>query len=92
MTAPDPATDALGTDDVAYLDALDELEAILERLEHDEPDVDRVAHDVERAAALIAHCRGRIAAARLTVDEVVAGLAPPTTPTASDDDDSSSGS
>jgi exodeoxyribonuclease VII small subunit len=74
-------------DDLAYLDALEELEAILERLEHDEPDVDRVALDVERAAALIAHCRSRISAARLTVDEVVAGLAPPSAPT----DDGSSG-
>ena len=70
MTAEDPLAE------LAYTDALAELEAILERLEHDEPDVDRVADDVARAAALIAHCRTRIATARLTVDEVVAGLAP----------------
>jgi exodeoxyribonuclease VII small subunit len=68
--------DADALDDLAYTDALAELEAILERLEHDEPDVDRVADDVARAAALIAHCRARIATARLTVDEVVAGLVP----------------
>lgn len=68
--------DAAALDDLAYTDALAELEAILERLEHDEPDVDRVADDVARAAALIAHCRTRIATARLTVDEVVAGLVP----------------
>ena len=74
MTAEDPLAD------LAYTDALAELEAILERLEHDEPDVDRVADDVARAAALIAHCRTRISTARLTVDEVVAGLVP-------DDDD-----
>lgn len=77
MTDPTTEADAAGGDDLAYLDALDELEAILDRLERDEPDVDRVADDVARAATLIAHCRGRIAAARLTVDEVVAGLSAP---------------
>jgi exodeoxyribonuclease VII small subunit len=60
--------------DLPYPAALAELEAILDRLERDEPDVDRVADDVARAAALIAHCRDRIAAARLSVDEVVASL------------------
>jgi exodeoxyribonuclease VII small subunit len=84
----DPTTDATaaGDDDLAYLDALDELEAILDRLERDEPDVDRVADDVARAAALIAHCRSRIAAARLTVDEVVAGLTAPGDDRAGDGD------
>lgn len=84
----DPTADgAPADDDLAYLDALDELEAILDRLERDEPDVDRVADDVARAAALIAHCRGRIAAARLTVDEVVAGLAAPVDDAAGRPDD-----
>lgn len=69
-------TDPTPVEDLAYTDALAELEAILERLEHDEPDVDRVAEDVARAAALLVHCRSRIAAARLRVDEVVAELDP----------------
>jgi exodeoxyribonuclease VII small subunit len=77
MTDPTADAASAGDDDLAYLDALDELEAILDRLERNEPDVDRVAEDVARAAALIAHCRCRIADARLTVDEVVAGLAAP---------------
>ncbi len=72
MTTPTPV------DQLGYADALAELEQILERLEHDEPDVDRVADDVARASELIVHCRTRISAARLKVDEVVAGLADPT--------------
>ena len=68
MTTPPPV------DQLNYTDAVSELEAILDRLEHDEPDVDRVADDVARASALIAHCRDRIAAARLQVDDVVTGL------------------
>lgn len=69
-------TEPIPVDQLGYADALAELEAILERLEHDEPDVDRVAEDVARASELIVHCRARIGAARLKVDEVVAGLVP----------------
>lgn len=71
MSTPTPV------DQLSYPDALGELERILDRLEHDEPDVDRVADDVARATELIAHCRSRISAARIKVDQVVAGLAPP---------------
>jgi exodeoxyribonuclease VII small subunit len=69
-------TDPRPVDELGYAEALAELEAILDRLEHDEPDVDRVATDVARAGALIAHCKARIATARLRVDEVVADMAP----------------
>ena len=53
MTEPNPAAD------LGYTEALAELETILDRLEHDEPDVDRVADVVARAAELVAHCRDR---------------------------------
>ncbi len=66
--------------ELGYAAALAELEAILDRLEHDEPDVDRVAADVARAADLVHHCRGRIAAARLKVEEVVGDLSAGATP------------
>ena len=81
MTTPMPV------EDLSYTDALEELEAILERLERDEPDVDRVADDVARASALIVHCRTRIAAARLQVDDVVAGLQADDEPNAEASDD-----
>ncbi len=69
-------TETAPVDELGYADALSELEAILDRLEHDEPDVDRVAADVARAADLVRHCRNRIAAARLKVEEVVGDLSP----------------
>jgi len=70
MSTPTPV------DQLSYPEALTELETILDRLEHDEPDVDRVADDVARATELIVHCRSRISAARIKVDQVVAGLTP----------------
>lgn len=73
MTEP---TEPTPVSDLAYPAALAELEAILDRLEHDEPDVDRIATDVARAAELVQHCRGRIASARLRVDDVMTSLAP----------------
>lgn len=69
MSEPTPVAE------LGYADALAELESILDRLEHDEPDVDRVAADVARAAELVQHCRGRISSARLKVEEVVGDLA-----------------
>jgi exodeoxyribonuclease VII small subunit len=71
MSTPTPV------DQLSYPEALAELERILDRLEHDEPDVDRVADDVARATELIGHCRSRISDARIKVDQVVAGLTPP---------------
>lgn len=71
MTEPTPVSD------LPYADALTELESILERLEHADPDVDRIALDVARAADLVRHCRGRIDAARLAVEDVVGDLTEP---------------
>ncbi|MCB0988886.1 MAG: exodeoxyribonuclease VII small subunit [Microthrixaceae bacterium] len=71
-------TDTSPASEMGYAAALAELEAILDRLERDEPDVDRVAGDVARAAELVAHCRDRITAARTQVQDVVADLSPPT--------------
>ncbi|MEZ5180937.1 MAG: exodeoxyribonuclease VII large subunit [Acidimicrobiales bacterium] len=78
-------TDPVPADQLTYAEAVTELDAILDRLEHDEPDVDRVATDVARASALIAHCRERIASARLRVDEVAGSLAPTGEDDADDD-------
>ncbi|RMH83130.1 MAG: exodeoxyribonuclease VII small subunit [Actinomyces sp.] len=81
--AAEPGTVGSGTDDgdvasLGYAEALAELEDILDELERDDVDVDILTRRVERAAALIAHCRSRIDAARVTVERVVAGLGAPT--------------
>ena len=61
----------LGIDELDYSEALAELEAILKSLESDSVDVDVLATKVQRAAALISLCRGKISAARLHVEQVV---------------------
>ena len=57
-----------------YAGALAELDNILDELESADVDVDQLAERVRRAAELIATCRERIGAARMQIDEVVAGL------------------
>jgi exodeoxyribonuclease VII small subunit len=69
MTEPDADLDGLG-----YAEALAELESILAGLEREAVDVDHLAERVQRAAALIRLCRGRIASARLEIETVVADL------------------
>jgi len=61
----------IGVDELNYSEALAELETILKSLESDSVDVDVLATKVQRAAALIFLCRGKISAARLHVEQVV---------------------
>ena len=61
-------------DEVGYDAALAELEEILDQLEDDNIDVDVLSSKVERAAELIRLCRGRIRAAQMSVEEIVAEL------------------
>ena len=64
-----------------YAEALAELEEILARLERSDVDVDVLAQQVQRAAALITFCRERIGNARLQIELVVAELAELADPT-----------
>lgn len=73
-----PRTDSTKDDalsSVTYADALTELDSILSDLEVDDIDIDALASKVERASRLIAECRNRISAAKVQVEQVVAGLA-----------------
>jgi exodeoxyribonuclease VII small subunit len=72
MPETDPATD--GVDALGYAEAMAELDAILAEIDHDEVDLDHLATRMRRAAALIDHCRGRIADARVDVERVAADL------------------
>jgi exodeoxyribonuclease VII small subunit len=72
MTTPDPTPVAAG-----YAEALAELDGILAQLERSDVDVDVLAQQVQRAAALIAFCRDRIGTAKLQIEEAVAGLGDP---------------
>lgn len=57
---------------IGYEAAVSELEDILEELEADDIDVDKLADRVKRASDLVRTCRDRIAAAKLHVEQVVA--------------------
>ena len=57
----------------AFRDALDELEAILGRIEED-LDVDRLAEELRRAAYLLDVCRGKIRKAEVEVTQIVQSL------------------
>jgi exodeoxyribonuclease VII small subunit len=68
--APAPADG----EEISYVDALAELERILDELDGDEVDVDVLGARVRRAAELLRLCRDRIAGARFEVEQVVAEL------------------
>lgn len=65
---------AVDKSEIGYKDALAELDQILDELDGDTVDVDRLGARVKRAAELIALCRGRIASARVEIESVVADL------------------
>jgi exodeoxyribonuclease VII small subunit len=75
MSAPPPDDD--GVEEPGYAAALAELEEILDELEAEAVDIDRLAERVQRAATLIALCRRRILAAREGIDAAVADLERP---------------
>lgn len=69
-----PPSKATTGEPKGYAEALAELEKILSVLDGNSVDVDALATQVQRASSLITWCRGRIDAAQLQVDKVVAGL------------------
>lgn len=54
--------------------AMDELEGILERIEGEEVDIDRLAEELRRAAVLLELCRGKIRKAEVEVTQIVQSL------------------
>jgi exodeoxyribonuclease VII small subunit len=61
--------------DTSYHEANAELEQILQQIESGDIDLDELSDKVERAAALLAVCREKLAATELKVKKVVADLA-----------------
>ena len=57
-----------------FTTAMRELESILQRIEGDELDIDRLAEELKRATALLELCRGKIRRAELEVTEIVQKL------------------
>jgi len=57
-----------------FAEARARLDEILEDLEREPDDVDQLAARIQEASGLLRFCRERLSAARLEVQEVVAGL------------------
>jgi exodeoxyribonuclease VII small subunit len=61
-------------EDLKFGDALEELEAILRRVESEEIDIDSLAEELRRAAQLLEVCRGKIKRAEVEVTQIVQRL------------------
>jgi exodeoxyribonuclease VII small subunit len=57
-----------------FREAMTELEGILERIEGEEIDIDRLAEELRRAAWLLELCRGKIRRAEVEVTQIVQSL------------------
>lgn len=62
------------TDELKFGDAMDELEAILRRIEEEEIDIDSLAEELKRATELLELCRGKIKKAEVEVTQIVQTL------------------
>lgn len=58
----------------AFTAAMEELEAILRRIESEEVDVDGLASELRRAAQLLEVCRAKIRKAEVEVTQIVQRL------------------
>lgn len=61
-------------DAVNYAEAMAELEQIVSQLEADDPKIDELADQVERAAELITACRDRLGTTRERIDEITGNV------------------
>lgn len=59
---------------LSFREAMEELEGILERIEGEEIDIDRLAAELRRAAQLLEVCRGKIRKAEVEVTQIVQSL------------------
>jgi len=60
--------------ELGFGDAMEELEAILRRVEGEEIDIDSLAEELRRAAELLEVCRGKIKKAEVEVSQIVQSL------------------
>ncbi|MGD2114513.1 MAG: exodeoxyribonuclease VII small subunit [Acidobacteriota bacterium] len=58
-------------DEIKFGEALEELEAILRRIEKEEIDIDSLSEELQRAAELLELCRGKIKKAEVEVTQIV---------------------
>jgi len=61
-------------EEIRFSEAMDELQAILSRIEDDETDIDALAGELQRAAKLLEVCRDKIRKADIEVTQIVQSL------------------
>jgi exodeoxyribonuclease VII small subunit len=71
FSSPEPPA---GEPELSFREAMEELEGILERIEGEEVDIDRLAAELRRAAQLLDLCRGKIRKAEVEVTQIVQSL------------------
>jgi exodeoxyribonuclease VII small subunit len=70
----EPMKSGAAGEEPGFRQAMDELEGILERIEGEEIDIDRLAEELRRAAFLLDLCRGKIRKAEVEVTQIVQSL------------------
>ena len=61
-------------DTLTFSQAIQELEAILQRVDSDSIDIDRLADELQRASELLELCRSKIKKAEVEVHQIVQKL------------------
>ena len=56
---------------VSYVDAINEIEEILERIEDNELDVDELSDKVKRVSALLKVCKSKLQKTELEVENIL---------------------
>ncbi|HZF09162.1 MAG TPA: exodeoxyribonuclease VII small subunit [Thermoanaerobaculia bacterium] len=76
MTEKEKAAPAATPEEAApsFRASIDELESILERIEGEEIDIDRLGEELRRATYLLELCRGKIRKAEVEVTQIVQSL------------------
>lgn len=75
FSSPDPTpAEPSPAPALSFREAMEELEGILERIEGEEVDIDRLAEELRRAAQLLDLCRGKIRKAEVEVTQIVQSL------------------
>lgn len=62
------------TKEPTFTESIQELEAILSRIEGEETDIDQLADELRRAQELLELCRGKIRRAEVEVSQIVQSL------------------
>lgn len=72
--SPKKSAGETGREEPSFSIALQELEAILQRIDSDAVDIDALAGELRRATELLELCRGKIRQAEVEVNQIVQRL------------------